>query len=165
MSSDFATIADEPSDWSTYDELEALKRAEAKQKKKAAEIATITKEEDKNKDYRGMYEFAHFICGNVVIPREDEGSIQIHKRWCPRCIDRENFKRQIKNEALEAAQTLRGNMIIYESTKKVLNRYVINGDSKKVLEGYSLDAVKKWKREAEEKMKESKIEIDKEIAG
>jgi hypothetical protein len=151
-SGNFATIADEPADWTTYDELEALKRAEEKQRKKMAEVAT--NEEEKNKDYKGMFEYANFICGKVVIPKADEGSIQTHKKWCPRCIEKEKFRRQTEEEAVDAVQTLRGAIIVYESLKKVLTEYIVNGvvneKEKDVLEGYALQFVKKQKQEAED---------------
>src|ERR671911_220839 len=84
-SASWGTISDVPGDAPLTDQTimdtdAAVERGHQKKLKEAE------KAESGKKDYKGMYQSVHFICGNVAIPLQDEGSIQKHKRLCPKCI-------------------------------------------------------------------------------
>jgi hypothetical protein len=107
-SGNFATIADEPADWTTYDELEALKRAGEKEKKAkekaatAAETATAAVEEM----YRAAHWFCHPRCG-FKVDRRDEGAIQQHQLRCGWQIELRKRRAADKQAYKEGIQRMR----------------------------------------------------------
>lgn len=88
--------------------VEAMFAIEEKQKKKMKEAEKSESSSDK-KDYKGMFQYAHFICvsSGAVIPRDDLGAIQQHKERCDYCIAAREQREKEKADRLEGYQRIR----------------------------------------------------------
>jgi|SRR5918996_1581703 hypothetical protein len=113
----FATIKDVPDNWTTEDELQALDKLNAKEKKVKEKLQK--EEPEGGKDYKAMWEYAHFICArsNTVIPRDDLGRIQSHKERCPFCIEVREMQKQEKQTRYDALENMRIALIRMERAK------------------------------------------------
>jgi hypothetical protein len=92
-----------------------------KSKKKQEELEKQRRlEEDKDKDYLGMFYYANFVCqrSRFVCDKRNEGAIQQHKEECPWCIEAREEREAEKQARVDGFGKMRYILHMIEQKKE-----------------------------------------------
>jgi hypothetical protein len=113
---DYATTANEPTEWTTQDELDRLDKLEEKYKQvmKEAEV--------KSNDTKAKFEYAHWRCvkSGAIFRRDDIASIENHRSKCAYCL--ETIEQRVKEKEDKQEAISRINYVFHEIESAKLDK-------------------------------------------